>query len=149
MMNSDKSSFRKATIFALSISIPALLLVCTAITGRYSLMFVKNYYIQILAGFIAMYLFSELVGFRLKSYLYNYFWGGLYGITVFIIGSTIASITSTLVYLDFSLDYIWKPIYALSLFGAIPAFILGLIFTQFLRRIQARNTAEQGAAANP
>lgn len=141
-MNSDLSSFRRATIFTLSISVPALLLVCTVVAGRYSLVFVKEFYIQILAGFIAMYIFSEFAGFRFILYLRNYFFGGVYGIVVFLIGCSFASMTSTLIYHEFSFDYIWKPLYALSLFGSIPAFILGLIFTQFLRHFQV------GAPAN-
>jgi hypothetical protein len=143
-------AFRKAVIFALLLSIPALFLFCTAIVGLFSVELIKHFYIQILIGFIAMYLFCEFVGLRISTYLQNYLFGGLFGVAVFLLGSTAGSISSLFVYWDFSFDYIWKPLFALSTFGTVPAFIIGLIFTQFFRRTSRhRNAAEQDAAANP
>ena len=67
---------------------------------------------------------------------------GVYFVAVFVVGMVSGSATSMLVYRSLSLfDYMVKPLFSLSWFGAIPAFLLGLVFAFLLRRFAGKQGA--------
>jgi hypothetical protein len=91
----------------------------------------KNAYIQITLGFITIYFLC--LKFRTHSFIYKQPWGGVFGIILFCSGSIIGSLTSMLIYKTFDLSYLYKPLFYLLIFGLIPAFSLGLLFTHLLQ----------------
>jgi len=129
--------FRKSAFLTLTLSIPALLIVCSAIVGfSGTFLFVSQWPFQILAAFTCMATFIWFTAPLIASYCARHFLiMGCYFVAVFLIGAVSGSATSMLLYGDSSFtDYIVKPVYWLSIFGVAPAFVLGVIGAAIYRR---------------
>jgi len=134
-VNITSKSFRKITYTALILSILGLLLVCLPIIGpRYTIGFASSYIRQVIVGYIVMIFIIELIGVPLRSYLPQYWAGGIFAFFLFIAGSLAASTTSMFLYEDMDFQsYVIKPLFWLGFFGFIPALIIGFMGSKALR----------------
>jgi hypothetical protein len=84
---------------------------------------------QIIVGFVAMYAFCGVTAPSVGLTCIKYpLLGGFVGIGILIIGTIAGSTVSLIIYRSVSLfDFIVKPLYWILLYGAIPAFLIGLI----------------------
>lgn len=140
-------TFRKVVYTALLLSVFGLVLVCLPVVGpHYTAKFAKSWLPQLAAGYGAMILVIECAGVPLRSFLTRYWAGTAFAMLVFAAGSLAGSATSMLVYQDFNpWDYVVKPLFWLSIYGMIPAAVIGLTGTAMLRR--AKSSGERGAGA--
>jgi len=148
-MTVTRSSFRKAVYSTFVLSVVGLALVCLPIIGpAYTAKFASAYWMQILAGYLAMILLIEVVGIPIRSVFQHYWAGMLFAFCLFIVGVIAGSSTSMFLYGDMDAhSYIVKPLFWMSFYGFIPAAVIGAIGSGLIR---AKNkTGEQVAAQNP
>ena len=148
-MTVTSSSFRKAVYSTLVLSLVGLVLVCLPIIGpAYTAKFAGAYWMQIVAGYLAMILLIEVVGVPLRSAFHHYWAGMIFAFCLFVVGVLAGSSTSMFLYGDMDAhSYIVKPFFWMSIYGFIPAVAIGAIGSGLIR---ARNkTGEQVGAQNP
>jgi len=148
-MTVTPSSFRKAVYPTLVLSLVGLALVCLPIIGpAYTAKFAGAYWMQIVAGYLAMILLIEVVGVPIRSAFQHYWAGMIFAFFIFVVGVIAGSSTSMFLYGDMDAhSYILKPLYWMSMYGFVPAVVIGAIGSGLIR---ARNkTGEQAGAQNP
>jgi len=129
--------FRKSAFQTLALSIPALLIVCSAVVGLDGTAhFVIQCPVQIAVAFACMAAFIWFSARLVAFYCARHFLiMGCYFVVVFLVGAVSGSVTSMLLLREFSIeDYLVKPVYWLCLFGLAPAFVLGVIGAAILGR---------------
>ena len=129
--------FRKSAFLTLVLSIPALLVVCSAVVGfAGTFRFVGQWPLQIVAAFVCMSGFIWITAPAVAAFCGRHFLiMGCYFVVVFLIGAVSGSAASMLLYRENSFgDYILKPVYWLSVFGIAPAFVLGVIGAAIYKR---------------
>ncbi len=136
-MSITKKSFRKAFYTALALSVLSIALICLIIVGpRYTVEFATSWFLQIAVGYAAMIIVVERFGTLFRTKLVHFWAGALFSFSIFIVGVLAGSATSMFLYLDIDIvSYIVKPLYWLSMYGFIPAVIIGIIGSGILRVI--------------
>jgi len=129
-------TFRNDALLTLGISIPSVLLVSCFVMGVDDTLWVlQTGPIQLLFAYATMVIFiliTEKMSILNSSNKPIIF--GIYFIILFLIGVISGSSVSMFIYYDFSiLAYVVTPLCVLSIFGVIPAFLLGLVCSIFLR----------------
>ncbi|MEM7698237.1 MAG: hypothetical protein AAF236_07530 [Verrucomicrobiota bacterium] len=129
------SSFRKAVYPTLGLSLAGLVLICLPIIGpAYTAMFAGAYWIQLVAGYLAMILLIELVGVPIRSAFQRCWAGIIFALCLFIVGILAGSSTSMLLYGDMDAhSYVVKPLFWMSYYGFIPAAVIGAIGSGLIR----------------
>lgn len=142
-MNQHTRPFLLAGALTLVLSFPAMVAFMTLFTKDLSrtLELASYFRIQILAGFAAMFLFLFLTPGVAPACARSAVLTGLYFVAVFLIGAAVASATNVMA--DPSNQgetsegrvhsLFVKPIWALSMFGSLPAFFVGLIGWALIR----------------
>ncbi|MEM1083639.1 MAG: hypothetical protein AAGI48_05915 [Verrucomicrobiota bacterium] len=147
-MTVTRSSFRKAVYSTLVFSIGGLALVCLPIIGpAYTAKFAGAYWMQIVAGYLAMILLIEVVGVPIRSAFQHYWAGMVFAFCLFIAGVLAGSATSMLLYGERDAhSYIVKPLFWMGIYGFIPAVMIGAIGSGLIR--SGRKTGEQVGVRN-
>ena len=136
-MNQHTRPFLLAGAVTLLLSFPAMVAFMTLFTKDLSrtLELASNFRIQIIAGFAAMFLFLFLTPGAARACTRSAFVTGAYFIAVFLIGVLAASATNLMANPPQPWEtpegrrhsYLVKPIWALAMFGSLPAFFVGLL----------------------
>lgn len=139
-MNVQIDGFRKASLWGLALSVPALIGVCSWVANfSFCFQMVAAAWVQLLVAFGAMIGFVWLSPKNCAAACARRLWlfGG-YFVALFLWGVLAGALASMVLYqsLSFS-DYVLKPLFWLSLYGVVPAFCLGLVAGFLMRRVAA------------
>ena len=125
------------------------LVMCGIFSPRAANDFASGFALQLAVGFVGILIVAFLSpASRILAIRSSFALGGFYSCRLFIFGSAVGLVSVIPAVKDWSLEsYFIKPMFNLSLFGLIPAFLVGLIGTLMVRLlVPAPKPAEQGAA---
>ncbi len=132
----------------LALSLVGLMVVCLAIIGpAYTVEFAGAYWMQIVAGYLAMVFLIELIGVPFRSAFRHYWAGMIFAFGLFVFGVLAGASTSIFLYGDMDAhSYIGKPLFWMSIYGFIPAVTIGAMGTGVIRA--GNEIREQGGEEN-
>lgn len=125
----------------LTLAIVAMFATVSLIAGlNFTLRLVEYSLIQIFIGFAAMLLFCIFLAPTLGMTSVKYpAIGGFCGVVVLFIGTVFGTSSSLFLYGSTSFfDFVAKPLYAVMLYGSIPAFVIGLAGALLVRWVQRK-----------
>lgn len=139
-MDVTPKEFRRAVYGTLCLSLPGMLAITSWIFGlKAALKLASRIPVQILAGYVAMVFVIERVAVPHRAQFHHFSVGIPFAVPVFISGVLAGSAVSMLVHPDVNLlpNVIWL-FFWVSLFGALPAAVFGMIGTCILRKVRKK-----------
>lgn len=140
-MDVTSKEFRRAAYGTLCLSLPGMLAITSWIFGlKEALELASSIPFQILAGYVAMVFVIEGAAVPHRAQFHHFCVGIPFAVPVFISGVLAGSVASILVHPDVNQlpNIVWRFVWV-SLFGALPAAVFGMIGTCILRKIRRAN----------
>ena len=137
-MDVTPKEFRRAVYCTLCLSLPGLLAITSSIFGlKEALKLAGSIPVQIIVGYVAMMFVIERVAVPHRAQFHFFCVGVPFAVLLFISGVLAGSAVSMLVYREVKLiPWLFGLFFLISLFGALPAAVFGMIGTCILRKVR-------------